>query len=264
MLVLEREKVIMELLEQRGSVRVGELAGLFGVTEETVRRDLDRLEEKGVLRRSHGGAVPAQGRENETPYWFREVTQEKEKAIIAREALNHIAEGDRIILDASTTAWHIAKRLRNMELTVVTNSIRVAVALSEFDKVKVIAIGGQLARRSLSFVGPAAEESVRNYHVDKLFLSCAGVDLEHGLSDSTDEQASMRRCMMKQADRRYLLVDHCKFGLKSLAVIGGINLVDEIITDEETSRDLIDQIAGVGVLVSVVQDKNESLSKEKP
>lgn len=252
MLVLERQKLIMNLLGEAGSVRVSDLAERFNVTEETVRRDLDKLEEQGMLHRSHGGAVAAKAREKEVPYWFREITREREKSVIAHRALERIQEGDRVILDASTTAWHIAKRLRDMELTVVTNSIRVAVALSEFEKINVISVGGQLAKRSLSYVGPQAEANMKNYHVDKLFLSCAGVDLDRGLSDLTEQQASMRRCMLGQADKRYLLVDHSKIGVKALAVIGGLDQVDELITDGRASGEFIEQLKNRGMAVDVV------------
>jgi len=257
MLVLERRKAITEVLNERGSVRVAELAVRFEVTEETIRRDLDQLEEEGRLQRSHGGAVAVMARDQETPYWFREITHEKEKAAIARCALRYVEEGDRIMLDASTTAWHIAKRIRDMDLTVVTNSIRVTVALSELDKVTVISLGGQLAKRSLSYVGPHAEENMRGYHVNKLFFSCAGVDLERGLSDLTDEQASIRRSMLNQADRRILLVDHGKFGEKALSIISGFDSIDEIVTDEQTSVETLAKFRETGVTVTVAQSRED-------
>lgn len=252
MLVLERQKKILDKLELTGSVRVTELAVEFDVTEETIRRDLDKLAEQGVLRRTHGGAVSDKSRNREIPYWFREITHEREKTSIAHHALSYISEGDRIMLDASTSAWHIAKRLRDMDLTVVTNSIRVAVTLSELEKVKVISVGGVLAKRSLSYVGTQAEETMRNYHVDKLFLSCAGVDLERGLSDLTDEQASMRRCMIKQADRRFLLTDYSKIGVRAFSVIGACSLIDEMITDHLVPSGFIERARQQGMMVTVV------------
>lgn len=257
MLVLERRKAITKLLDDQGSVRVAALAARFEVTEETIRRDLDYLESEGRLRRSHGGAVSVQARDQEIPYWFREITHEKEKAAIARCALQYVEEGDRIILDASTTAWHIAKRIRDMDLTVVTNSIRVAVTLSELEKVTVISLGGQLAKRSLSYVGPQAEECMRGYHVNKLFFSCAGIDLERGLSDLTNEQASIRRSMLDQADRRILLVDHGKFGEKALSVVSGFDCIDEIVTNEEAPAETLAQLREAGVIVTVADAKHD-------
>jgi len=259
MLVLERQKMILSQLKERGSVRVSILASEFNVTEETVRRDLDKLEEKGMLTRSHGGAVAVKEPQKEIPYWFREIAQEREKAVIAHSAIERIVEGDRIILDASTTAWHIAKRLRDMDLTVVTNSIRVAVALSEFEKIDVISVGGQLSKRSLSYVGPQAEDNMRSYHVDKLFLSCAGVDLERGLSDLSAEQASMRRCMLNQADTLYLLADHSKIGVKALSVIGDFEMFDEVITDGSAPESFIAAIRKNGTRVHVVNDQDNSI-----
>lgn len=117
MLVAERHQKIFDLVNQRGSIRVTELSEILGVTEETIRRDLDKLEGEGKLSRSHGGAVRVQG-DQEIPYFEREIQNVEEKIAIAREAVKHISADDRIILDASTTAWYMAKVLPDIPLTV--------------------------------------------------------------------------------------------------------------------------------------------------
>lgn len=140
MLIADRYERIVELVNERGSIRVSELSTLCQVTEETIRRDLDRLEKVGLLR-SHGGAVSLRDRQPETPYAEREIMNAAEKQRIAREAVLMIKPGDRILLDASTTAWYMAS-LPDMPLTVLTNSIRVAAELSGKERIDVISTGG--------------------------------------------------------------------------------------------------------------------------
>jgi DeoR family L-fucose operon activator len=172
MLVAERYEKIVSLVKERGSIRVTELSELCQVTEETIRRDLDRLEISGRLRRSHGGAVSVKETQHpEIPYAEREITYAEEKKRIALEAIKRIGPKERIVLDASSTAWYMAQTVPDLPLTVLTNSIKVATELSSKEKIEVISTGGILAQRSLSFVGPLAERSLDAYHVDKVFLS---------------------------------------------------------------------------------------------
>ena len=140
MLALERHLNILALLEGQGSARVADLARRFAVTEETIRRDLVKLEAEGRLRLSHGGAMLLKDEGGESPYWWREVAQQDEKVAIAREAAARVASGDRILLDASTTAWHVARRLSDRHLAVVTHSLRVAAELARLEHVEVLFI----------------------------------------------------------------------------------------------------------------------------
>lgn len=184
MLVAERWQRIVQLVNERGSIRVTELSELCQVTEETIRRDLDRLESEGKLMRSHGGAVSVKEAQSEVPFLERETAHADFKNSIAKEAISHIREGDRIILDASTTAWYMAKLIPDMQLTILTNSMKVALEVSGKEKIQVISTGGLLSPKSLSYVGPLAERSLDMYHVHKLFLSCKGVHIQRGISES--------------------------------------------------------------------------------
>jgi DeoR/GlpR family transcriptional regulator of sugar metabolism len=249
MLVAERYEKIVQLVNDRGSVRVSELAALFGVTEETIRRDLAALEQAGRLRRSHGGAVSIRDVNVEIPYFEREVTRAEEKERIAREAVRRIEPHDRILLDASTSAWYMAKHLPDIPLTVLTNSIKVATELAAKEKIDVIASGGRLSPRSLSFVGPQAEASMADYHVDKLFFSCKGVHLERGLSESNDLQARLKRQFIGMAEQVVLLADSSKFGVQAFARIAGLDRVDTIISDRELDDATRDQLSERGIEV---------------
>lgn len=248
MLVAERYEYIVSLVNERGSIRVTELSELCQVTEETIRRDLDRLEAAGRLRRSHGGAVSVKDMpmlQAEIPYAEREIANAEEKRRIAEEAVRRIQPKDRILLDASSTAWYMARSLPDMPLTVLTNSIKVATELAGKEKIEVISTGGQLARRSLSYVGPLAERSLEAYHVDKLFFSCKGVHLVRGISESSELQARIKQTMIGIADEVLLLADASKFGVQAFTHVADLADVHSIITDkrllEETQQQFEEQ-----------------------
>ncbi|WP_219838227.1 DeoR/GlpR family DNA-binding transcription regulator [Paenibacillus sp. R14(2021)] len=241
MLVAERYERIVELVNERGSIRVTELSELCQVTEETIRRDLDRLEQAGRLRRSHGGAVSVKDAQMqpEIPYAEREITHAEEKRRIAEEAVKLIQPKDRILLDASTTAWYMAAIMPDLPLTVLTNSIKVAMELSGKERIEVISTGGILAQRSLSFVGPLAERSLDAYHVDKVFFSCKGVHLERGISESNELQARIKQKMLGMADDVILLADSSKFGVQAFTHVAELGDVHTIITDRRAARETL-------------------------
>ncbi|WDQ30281.1 DeoR/GlpR family DNA-binding transcription regulator [Paenibacillus marchantiae] len=253
MLAAERYDRIVEMVNVKGSMRVSELSELCRVTEETIRRDLDRLEQAGRLRRSHGGAVSVKEEQPEIPYRVRETTHAEEKKRIAQSALSMIRPGDRVLLDASTTAGYMAANMPDMPLTVLTNSIQVATELSSRDKIEVISTGGQLAQRSLSFVGPLAERSLETYHVDKLFLSCKGVHLEGGgISESNELQARLKQKMVGISDQVILLADTSKFGVRAFARVTGLNAVHAVITDQSLDDDLIERLNSYDISITRV------------
>jgi DeoR family transcriptional regulator, fructose operon transcriptional repressor len=230
-LVAERQQKIVELVNIRKSIRVSELSESFNVTEETIRRDLEKLEKENKLKRSHGGAVSIQ--EEDPDVSEREITNVNEKKAIANAAAELVESGDRIILDASTTAWYMAKALPNIPLTVITNSIKVSIELSKKDKIEVISTGGRLNTKSMSYLGPLAERSLDMYHVNKCFMSCKGLHLENGLSDSNEEQALLKKKMAEQSDQVTVMVDSSKFGVKGFSKIAPLSKARQIITDSE-------------------------------
>jgi DeoR family L-fucose operon activator len=253
MLVAERYEMIVGLVNERGSIRVSELSELCQVTEETIRRDLDRLEQAGRLRRSHGGAVSVKDNQQpEIPYSEREITYAEEKKRIAQEAIKRIGLKDRILLDASSTAWYMAADVPDLPLTVLTNSIKVAMELSSKEKIQVISTGGILAQRSLSFVGPLAERSLDAYHVDKVFLSCKGVHLERGISESNELQARIKERMIGMADEVILLADSSKFGVQAFTHVADLSEVDVIITDRRIAKDTLERLQDLGITIITV------------
>jgi DeoR/GlpR family transcriptional regulator of sugar metabolism len=254
MLVAERYEKIVRLVNERGSIRVTELSDMCQVTEETIRRDLDRLEQAGRLRRSHGGAVSVkdQPQQPEIPYSEREITHADEKRRIAAEAVKRIRPKDRILLDASSTAWYMAASMPDIPLTVLTNSIKVATELAAKEKIEVISTGGILAQRSLSFVGPLAERSLDAYHVDKAFFSCKGVHLERGISESNELQARIKEKMVGMADEVVLLADASKFGVQAFTYVADLSQVNVIVTDRRIPDETLRRLAELSIETTVV------------
>jgi DeoR/GlpR family transcriptional regulator of sugar metabolism len=252
MLAIERHREIVAVLSKEGSVRVAELAKRFDVTEETIRRDFGKIETQGKIIRSHGGAIITEREETLRPFAWREVANEIEKAAIVNEAIKRIQPEDSILLDASTTAWHLAKRLENIPLTVVTNSLQIPIAIANRTNIDVHILGGRLGKKSLSFIGPATEEQLKQYHVDKLFISCEGADLERGISDRSENQAHLRHIMLSCADKKYLLIDHSKFNVRSLSHICSITVFDEIITDSKIDPATLEKLCEMEIKTTVV------------
>lgn len=234
LLAKERQRVIVSQLREAGSVRVAELARALNVTEETIRRDLEKLDREGKLVRTHGGAMPLDEIGGELPFTVRSIDHLEAKREIARAALQHVEEGDVLALDASSTAYELARILPDVPLTVITNSLAIPICLWKRTQIRIVMSGGSLDAPSLSFVGPLAEEFLRRFHVRKLFFSTKGIDPERGLSVGADEHARIKRCMLDFADTRYLLADHSKFGAKALVYFAGLSDVDQVITDSAT------------------------------
>jgi len=239
MLIAERHQKIVELIGERKSIRVTELSNIFSVTEETIRRDLEKLEKERKLDRSHGGAININNSDTmEVPYFEREIMNVNEKKEIALEATKQIVEGDKVILDASSTAWYMARSLPDIPLTVLTNSIKVAMELSDKNQIEVISTGGTMLSKSLSFVGPLAETSLETYHVNKTFISSKGLHLERGISDSNEQQARMKKKMIDIADTVYIMIDNSKFAVQAFSHICGLELIDHIITDSNVENNI--------------------------
>jgi len=251
MLVVERYEKIVQLVNERGSIRVSELSELCEVTEETIRRDLDRLEQAGRLKRSHGGAVSVKDAQLEVPYSEREVTRSQEKRRIAEQAIKLIEPNDRILLDASTSAWYMAKIMPDLPITVLTNSVKVVTELSAKERIEVISLGGRLSQRSLSFVGPIAEKSLEAFHVNKLFFSSKGIHLDRGISESGELQARLKQQMIGAADQAILLADSSKFGVQAFTHVADLSAIHTVISDSDLSRDIQDTLESAGLSVTI-------------
>jgi len=233
LLPIDRQRRILELVAQHGSVRTTRVAKILDVTEETVRRDFEKLVQDGHVLRAHGGVARVDADQRDLPLSRREEEQIAEKQVIAGLALPYIKPGDTILFDASTTVLELAKRLVDMRLTVITSALKIAVELENRPSMKVILTGGELSPSSLSCQGELAAKAIEYYNVQKAFISCRGIDVARGLSEANEEQARLKGRMLSAAEHIYLLADHSKFGLKSSYFFGSLEEINTLITDSQ-------------------------------
>lgn len=232
MLAIERKNEILAILQKEQRVLVSELSQRYDVTDETIRRDLEKLESEGYVKRTYGGAVLNKNISMDMPLRIREKTNRREKQVIARLAARLVEEGDSIMLDSSSTSLMIARELKEMnKLTVVTNSVEVLIEFAGHDGIQVISTGGTLRDSSLSLVGTAAQKVLHGYNVDKAIVSCKGIDMEKGVTDSSDVEADVKNAMRSCAKRTILAVDSSKFGQVSFVRFMELGQGDMLVTD---------------------------------
>lgn len=241
MLAIERLSSIRELLNKNDSVTVAELSKLFNVTEETIRRDLERIvRSDSSVQRVHGGAYKIKTFDHEAPYQLRETLLVEEKARMAGQGLRLLAEGDTIMLDSSTSALYLAKAIKSagIRLCIITNSLRISLELSDCTHISLIMTGGSYRAASRSFVGYATTAALSGFHADKAFVSCSGLHERYGLTDNSESEAQVRRRMLLNSDLRYLLVDSDKFSLSKIHHISSLQGIQAILTNKEPIGEL--------------------------
>jgi DeoR/GlpR family transcriptional regulator of sugar metabolism len=248
MLSEERHQKVLGLLETRGSVSVAELVAQFDVSEMTIRRDLDVLERKGLLRRVHGGAVSDRGRSYEPPFLFRSTTETEAKARIGRLAAGLVRNGESITLDVGTTSLEVARNLAEKQnLTIITPCFQIAALLCENPDIRLILTGGILRHSELSMVGHMAERVFEEFYVDKLFLGAAGIDFEVGLTEYNLEDTLVKQAMLRSAKQTILVVDASKFNRVAFTSIAPLNVVDTVVTDESVDPAVVDSLKNLNI-----------------
>ncbi len=237
MLGLERRQKIMDMIRRDNKVYVSELAKQFNVTEETVRRDLEKLEGQDLLRRSYGGAILSESTSEDLSFTKRSSINSENKQAIARKAYDLIHDGDTIMVDSSTTGQMLLQQLKgHKRITVITNSIRLMNDFMTSD-FTMICTGGTLRTNSCALTGPLACGSLRSYYVDFSLISCKGLDQEKGIMESNDSESEIKQIMMKQARRTILLVDHSKFDKTAFVRCSGFDTISYIVTDLAPTAD---------------------------
>ncbi|MFF2091061.1 DeoR/GlpR family DNA-binding transcription regulator [Paenibacillus sp. NPDC058174] len=248
MLAAERHRHIVKQLEEKGSVKVSELSESFGVTEKTVREDLEKLEEKGLLKRIHGGAVMAQdGEDSLLPLQIPNSKHQKEKAAIAELAISVIEPDDIIALDAGSTTLEIAKRLKNMPITVLTNDLLIIRELTAKDQVRLVVPGGY--RHHNLLIGNEWHEWIKRLNVHKLFLSTTGIHMEYGLTIFTEELTKLKQVYMECAKQIYCVADHSKFDRGALITYAELDAVHCIITDDAIDDEIVRRYEKRGIRI---------------
>lgn len=234
MLALERRNLILEKLQEEKKVVVSELSQMFGVSEETIRRDLEKLDKEGLATKSYGGAVLNESTGIDMPFNVRKKANVGGKQKIAELAAARIHDGDHIILDASSTAVFIAKAIKEKEnLTVITNSIEIIIELSDVSDWNIICSGGSLKEGYLALVGPKTAEGLSSFNAEKAFFSCKGIDMEKGITDGNEMFSQAKQVMMKSAKESLLAIDSSKFDKVAFSKFCDANAIDAVITDKK-------------------------------
>ena len=241
MLAIERRNAILAKLATDGKVIVSDLSTEFNVTEETIRRDLEKLDKEGLAKKTYGGAIVLDSHGADLPFNVRKRVNATLKENIAQKIADLIRDGDSIILDSSTTAISVTKYIKNREnLTLITNSVEILLELSDKSGWKILSTGGKLKNGSLALVGSSAEQMIRDYHVHIAVCSSKGIDMNMGISDSNEEDATMKKAIFSSADRKILALDRTKFNRRSFVKVFSVSDVDTVVTDEKPSDEWIE------------------------
>ncbi|QRG66548.1 DeoR/GlpR family DNA-binding transcription regulator [Brevibacillus choshinensis] len=253
MLATERHSKILENVNKEKTVTVAELSKLLDVSEVTIRKDLIKLEQEGLLSRVHGGASIAGFLPLERSFTEKQTERMEEKARIARQALLHVQPGDTLILGAGTTTMELAKLLGQVaELTVVTNAVNIAMELNSHGVHQVILIGGEMRAKSFAVVGAVAEDNLKKLSVYKCFIGADGIHEKDGFSTLSLAESHVNRIMMERARKVYVLADHTKFGESHFSSFADLSAVDRIITDRLDAQ-MQASFLDLGVKIEVAQ-----------
>lgn len=252
MLAAARQSEIMAKVHHQGIVSISELSSMLGVSDMTVRRDIDALAGAGLIQKVHGGAkVPGSLRTDEPGFAKKSMREEAEKSAIAHEALSFVTPGSAIGLSAGTTTWTLAKALRTIEgLTIVTNSIRVAdvfyraATRKEGSRTSVILTGGERTP-SDALVGPIAVSALSQLHLDVLFLGVHGFEEKAGFTTPNLLEAETNRAFAATARSVVVLADHTKWGTVGMSTIAGLADVDALVTDDGMPQDARETLSGM-------------------
>lgn len=252
----ERQEQIAQLVAEAGRVRVTDLAAQFRVSPVTIRKDLLVLEGDARLIRTHGGAIAPRGSDRPEPaFEVRERLRRDQKSRIGAAAADLVADGDSIVFDASTTALYVARHLKERswhQLTVVTNSIRIALELAGHAGITVLMLGGRVRSEALSVVGPLGDGVFRRVNIQKAFVGTVGLTIDVGLSDAMEEEAQIKRLMVAAAREVYAVADYTKLGRDAAATFCRADQLAGLITDEQAPADLVAALRNLGVDVTLV------------
>lgn len=243
----ERQQAVAELVMRDGRVDVAQLVDEFAVTSETIRRDLVALERRGVLRRTHGGAIPVARLGFEPATRVRAAVMQAEKERIAQAALTEVPAEGAILIDAGTTTGVFAERLPDDRvLKVVTNSLQVINALVTKPNIEIMVLGGRLRSVSLCTVDVWALRALADIRVDVAFIGVNGLTVEHGMTTSDQAEATTKAAMMHSARRVVVLADHSKIGTEYFHLMGDLSQVDVLVTDSGLDEDLAEDVRAAG------------------
>lgn len=249
----ERLDRILALVQERSRISVTELSGMFNVSAMTIRNDLANLEQQGLLFRTHGGAMVKPDSSLEPAFLLRKELYWAAKERIGRAAAARVHDGDSIVLDASTTAWQVARHLKDRhELTVITNGLFIALELVDAPGVTVVMPGGTLRTASTSLVGDIGACILDRYHAQKGFFGARGFTLQEGLTDVNQYEVELKRLMVERSKEVIAVVDSSKWGQVAFATFASLEQIDHIISDVDAPVETISALQDQGIILTIV------------
>lgn len=249
----ERRQMILDSIFNQGLVKVSALAERFGVTQTTIRKDLNYLESKGLIHRSYGNAVPSSSPVKDISLGTKKLTKYDAKLRIAKAAAELIEENDFIFLASGSTIAVFAENLKPKgRLSIVTTAVNISTLLGENDSISVMQIGGMLYSNTLSVYGNDAIQAVHNIFCSKLFFGIDGFDVSYGITCATREEAELTRQMMQSAEKSIVLCDSSKLGKRGFSRIANLSEIDVLITDTALPSEKKTEIENLGIQVIIV------------
>lgn len=251
----ERRALILSKLQENKEVSVSSFSQQFGISEVTIRKDLTELQHRNLVIRTRGGAIrvpKTEESEKDTAIENKRMYNTAEKKAIGRLAASFIRDDETIVLDAGTTTLEIAKNLDRLErLTIITNSMDIALELLRYNRFTIILLGGHVRQVSHSLVGPLAESTLQNFYCDKLFLGIDSFNMEEGLSTPNIEEAHLNQNMIEKAKQVIAVCDSSKFNRRSFAFIAPVKKLDAVITDGAVPQEIRTKLKEEGVEVYI-------------
>lgn len=251
-----RRSAILQILKENSNVAVSELSRRFGVSEVTIRKDLNLLKDRNLLVRTRGGAITNDpgNQDDEMSIRFKRLAHYREKQAIGRAAAELIEDGDTIIIDSGTTALQVACNLHKFRnLTVLTNALNVAQEVLSYKRFNVILLGGNIRNSSESVVGALAEANLKMFYCDKLFLGVDSFNVEYGLSTPSVEEANINQIMISRSREVIAVFDSSKVNKRSFSFITTLDNIDSVVTDEGMDKSTRSQLKAKNVDVIVVK-----------
>ncbi|MFR3529836.1 MAG: DeoR/GlpR family DNA-binding transcription regulator [Lachnospiraceae bacterium] len=239
----QRQQQIVEYIKKHEGANIKELAKHLGVSEATVRRDLDNLAEEGEVERTHGGAVRGQERAPEYTYDVKMELNKEEKTRIAKEAAKRVRKGDKIYLGSGTTVYFVAKEIAEIEnLTIITSNLYIAQFIPVHPSSSLIVTGGERRYDYNLMAGTLTENFLRDIRVDISILGCDAIDVEFGVSDSNVSESVVKSLAAEAAGETLIVTDHSKFGKTALSKVFDLSKVDYIITDKGADEEMMEAV----------------------
>lgn len=244
MLSLERQEEILKIISENKSATVEELASELFVSGATIRRDLRAMEKQGLIKRSHGGAMPFKSSAEESAFAIREQENTQAKRTIANIVVKLIKNGDSLFIDSSTTTGFVVPLLNNFKyLSVTTIGLRNALLLSQTNNIKIYIAGGRIQNHSNSITGTDTMDYISRIHADIALISCSGVDINAHLTDASIEQAKLKQQMRKNSSIVAMLCDSTKFNKTFMCTDFKFDEIDYLVTDKLPPKEYVEEIA---------------------